>query len=309
MTDHHAPSPEYVDHLRWQVMMEARRRERFGPPSERSMPRLMRFAGVMFAGLLIGAGTTVAAAQYERRQERTDLLAAVEIEHELARTETLVYEEELERVRRLAEAGFAATSDIAEVELEAKQARAREAILTIDAAEIRASGRAPDRRLVAPVFGGRDFVRERLLVHRNLAERRGEFATERLATAEARARAGAVSNEEIDERDLELQLADESVRRLETRLALRAKFNGGEASVRETEIADRLDEARAEARRAESELSSLERRAARHETMVEHGQASRDRSLTLALARARARWELAGVRLESLEEKSRQLPH
>lgn len=315
MKNQHEPDPNFRGHLEWQVASEARRRERFGSAApiveargRGRGPALLRAASILLVGLTIGMSATVLAAQLERSEQREVRLAPVTIEIELAKTELELLEREKLRVAQLYERGLVNTSAMQSAEINLTVARAAKEQLELDAAEIRASSHAPDRRLSAALVGGRDFVTESLQVALVAAVQRLVFANESAERTEALHARGFVSSAELEKGRMAALGVTEDERRVRAQLELRRRFIAKELTSVQLSLADRLDQARATARKCSAELQFIESQARRHEQLVEAGVSASGSGPVLDLARSRAKTELAQLRLERLLEECSGLP-
>ncbi len=309
MNERHKADPQYLAHLRWQVVTEVRRRARFGsssPQGQRSSG--WRAAALLAAGLLAGTAGTVAAGEIGRRQDRAQLLADLAIEEQLAATEASLLGDEQERIQRLAEAGVVTNVELDAARHESLAAHSRLQALELDRSEIQLSGEAPNSRLSAPLISGRDFVLERLSNDQGPLVNQVELRTSALERTQVQAQAGRATllEEKKAERDLSLAMAD--LVHLEKRKELRTRFLSGELSASDLGLAARLQDARTERRQLDHRFDYAR---LAHEVQVERqaiGRARMDRWTEIDLARLGAQVDLAERLLQTLIREAKGLP-
>lgn len=310
MTQRHTPDPEFLAHLRWQVESEARRRARFGSAPAARAPRLARWkaAALLAAGLSLGTAGTVAAGEIGRRQDRTELLAEIAIELQLAQTEVQLMSTEQERMERLAQAGVVNSTELARARQEAIEAVTRLQVLDLQRTEIRIGGEAPVRNLAAPLVRGRDFVTEELVLRRTPLLHRIELLERELERTSVRAEAGIVPRTELRGAELEVHLANTELEGFTARADLRARYLKGQLTPTGVALASRVQEARLDRKRLALRLRHAHMLAEIRTSRQASGFAGPDPRAELDLARLEAEFQLANLRLETLLKEAQGLP-
>lgn len=227
----HEPTPEFAARLESQLVTELRRRNREGhAPWWAAWPAArLAVAAAALVLLAMGAGGAVVAATYEAQnaQLRDQLVATYEQRVALARQRLDLATTEHAAAQRRFEVGLSDTTTVLEKGVDVVGATAQVELLTIDLAEIRASGREPNHELSAPRIAGRDYVGERLRVQLTVPERSVEVARQLIKDNLIRVEIGTMSPESIEvvrNRVIELEA---SVETLQRKIAVRDLFLTG----------------------------------------------------------------------------------
>jgi hypothetical protein len=177
--DPHEPTPEFRAHLAWQLESALRRQSRLAAPVSRS--QALRIAALVVVALAVGGAAGVAAGHVQDAKQRNSLLQNVQSEEQLVRTRLELARAEYDEARRRYELGTAGRESllVAEHQLRAMEAALKQ--LQLDLQEIQVTSGAPRNELHAPAAGGRDFVRDRLLLKLQEAQRALAAAEERAA--------------------------------------------------------------------------------------------------------------------------------
>ena len=246
----HEPSPEFRAHLEWQIESALRREDRFAAPAVAGMGRL-RAAIVVLAALAAGGIAVAASGQVQDARQRDALIEAVRSEESLLRVRVALAEADYQDARRRFETGTVARETLlaAEQQLGAMQMALKRVV--IDMEEIQATSAAPRNELQAPLVGQRDFVKDRLALELETAQR-ALVAAER-ATDEAvrRVRVGSAAKAAQLQAEQELAEARLRLQMLQANLDLRLRSLRGEIGVdavastaRRTELTLRSERAR-----------------------------------------------------------------
>jgi hypothetical protein len=179
--DPHEPTPEFRAHLAWQLESALRRQSRLAAPVSRG--QTLRIAALVVVALAVGGAAGVAAGHVQDAKQRNSLLQNVQSEEQLVRTRLELARAEYDEVRRRYEIGTAGRESllVAEQQLRAMEAALERLRLVVQ--EIQTTSAVPRDDLTAPLAGGRDFVRDRLLLELQAAQRALAAAEERAAEA------------------------------------------------------------------------------------------------------------------------------
>lgn len=229
MDDLHDPSPEFLRFLEWQTRSELRRRARFGPhPARRPRGlRLVRTAALVAFSLCSGAGALYALERIQGSRELEVLVEGNRLRGEFTERRVEAARERLAALEQRHREGFVALGEVRSAEAQLAELELAGRHLALDHEELLAAGRRPDRRPSAPPVGGRDFVREHLVLDRDLAQLRVERRQEDTQAATLRHEAGATSWSDPARARLGELLARAELERLDRQLALRAEFRAG----------------------------------------------------------------------------------
>lgn len=237
----HEPTPEFRDHLEWEIVRHLRiNRRRSLRPSGESWRRL-RTAAAIFLSLVTGATATMLSAQVQDARERDALLAAERSELQLARARVDLELNRVREIRQKADVGIVGREALAaaEAELRAMEAKLDRILLNVE--EIRATARAPRDDLAAPVVGGRDFMRARLNLDLARAQQGLTAAERTFAEVRQRHSVGATPRLALLDAEVEVARAKADLESLIGKLELRQELlknnlSATEAARREQEV-------------------------------------------------------------------------
>ncbi len=170
----HQITPEFRAHLEWQVASAMRRETRFAEPTG-GRPSRLHVALVAVVALFIGGIAVAASGELQESKQRDLLMATANQEEALVRMRVELARADLQETQRRFEVG---TSDRQTLQAAQRQLRAMEMELQrirLDMEEIQQTSAAPRNDLQAPLVGKRDFVRERLRLQLDTAERGAGF--------------------------------------------------------------------------------------------------------------------------------------
>jgi hypothetical protein len=221
-TTNHTPRAEFRSALERDVV-RAFQREMDARPAFRPRRR-HRAVLLLTLGLLLGAGTGFATAQVRDMQTRNELLEAAMASLNLTEVRLSLAQAQLERARRMYDAGVVSRREVLRFEAELQDVTSRRDAIALEIQEIRMSSAPVRDELWAPMVGGRDFVRDRLRLQALAAERRLRTTEAELAELERAVAAGVV--DPLVSQDAKLRVT-EAQRELETiarRESLRREF-------------------------------------------------------------------------------------
>ena len=267
MDARHEPTAEFTRFVEWQTRTEVRRAARFSAETRRprSVARWLRTAALVAASLFTGAGAVFAV---ERIQDSRALEIRVEqnaLELQLAERRLELARSSLESERQLHEQGVISIEGVALAERRASALERERDQRRLESEELSLARRAVDRRLVAPLVGGRDFVAESLIIDRAFEARELELAQARLERVRLRVDQGIESSDALVDARTEANLVRVRLARIDQRLFLRGEFLAARIEARECEqrdrseaIAVRLDGTFAEVQRVMQHLERAE---------------------------------------------------
>jgi hypothetical protein len=262
----HEPDGRFIEHLEWQLETALRRRERFARPTSRRHLAVVRSAALAVVCLLCGAGVVIGAERMQQSRDKEFLLTQNEIRARMARGRLEAGARAHDRARQLHGAALIGADEMraSAFELRALEHALRE--LELDREEIELSGRAPERRLGAPLVHRRDFVSEHLWLAVERDQERLALEAQRYERAKQLADAGFVSSRELAGQEAALQSCAAEVALRERLLALRGDFLLGRIDERRLSLLElraaaetRVERARLDVRRALEELDHAAR--------------------------------------------------
>lgn len=263
--DLHEPTPDFRAHLHWQIETALRRESRLVAPVT-SPPRRWLAALVVVSALAVGGIGGVASARVQDARNRDRLIESVRSEQALAQLRVDLARADYQDARRRFEVG---TTD--RESLEAAERRLREmetalAKLQLDIAEIRASSASPRNELDAPLVGDRDFVRERLALELENAQRALVAAERRVESARGRVEIGTGTRAALLQAEAQLAQSRVEMQRLRAMLDMRQRALRGEIkaedlarNVRSVTLTLQLERAQREIQLARQRVEELRR--------------------------------------------------
>ena len=264
--DPHEPTPEFRAHLAWQVESALRRESRLAAPVSRN--HALRIAALVVAALAVGGAAGVASGHLQDAQQRNSLLQNVQSEEQLVRTRLELARAEYDEVRRRFEIGTAGRESllVAEQQLRAMEAALKQ--LQLDLQEIQVTSSAPRNELNAPLAGGRDFVRDRLLLELQAAQRALAAAEQRGAEVRLQVEIGVASRAAKMEAEANLARLRAEMQLLHKKVQLRERFVRSDieaealaAELRRTELMLGIERAQREIALSRERMELLRRQA------------------------------------------------
>jgi hypothetical protein len=223
----HQPTPEFRAHLEWQIETALRRESRLAGPVT-APPRRWVGALVVLAALAVGGIAGVASERVQDAQERDRLIERVQSELELAQLRLNLARTDYEQTRGRFEIGVADRERLEAAERRMREMETALEKLRLDIAEIRATSAPPRNELDAPVVGARDFVRERLALDLENAQRALVAAERAVEEGRRRIEVGTGSRAALLQAQVELTQARGEMQRLRGLLDMRARALRGE---------------------------------------------------------------------------------
>lgn len=271
--DGHDVRPEFRAHLEWQIASALRREERFAAPVSSGSSRL-RAVLVVVAAVVAGGAVVATSQELQGARQRNELLETARSEEALVRMRLDLAQVEYEEVRKRFEVGAAGREALQAAE---QQRRAMENALArarLDIDEIQAAGAAPRNDLQAPLVGGRDYVRERLMLELETAQHALTAAEAAVRHTEERMRVGLAPRAAHLQADAERARAHARMQQLRASLELRQRALTGEIKSEEIASSLRRIELSLQRERLQRELQIGRERIAEMQRLVEVGQAS-----------------------------------
>lgn len=245
MINQHEPDPDFQLALESDLQSSLRRRRLWSEndqPKRRSLSR-SRWRWPAFAMMLVlavsaGAFSMYAAIHSDDRHQQDLIIAGLETKLNIQQLRIDAPAEALAEAEALVEAGVMSGSDLDERRNDLQMAELLHRRLEIDLSEAVLSGREPDNRLSAPLVEGADFVSKRLLLDRESAAMMLDNAAKRAQRVEERVAAAVHGVHEAEAARQEVTLAEQNVKRVEGKLALRVSFLQGAIGALEAEYGD-----------------------------------------------------------------------
>ena len=226
MTDDtmHRPTQAFRDQLERAAVRTLQIEQELDDRRRVTRTRWMRTAAVVLVSVAIGASAGVASGQIRDAARRDSLLQMARADASLVALRLNLARERLADVKRKYDVGAADATLLADAdaELRAMEAQAMRARYNIE--EITATAQPPRDDLNAPVIGGRDFVKDRIMLELMAAQQQLSAAEAAYSEAERRARVGAASDMAPLEAGIEVARARAAMAVLAQRLTLRKEF-------------------------------------------------------------------------------------
>lgn len=238
--------------------------------------------------------------------EREHRLKEAQLRFDLA-VEILEHAEEAVREHRAAfESSRVSEAQFHEVLFERDEAKAERDRLAVDLEEVRATGGEARPEVVAPLVDGKDFVKARLAISLELAQRRLRFAEKKAAEAARLVEASLGDAAELREIAGDLEAAKAEHRALETLLRIRQAFLAGELPEEAAELQAAIAEVTAEVEEARigSQLASA--RVRELQALLEVGRVTKAelREALVEAAETRTEHEILRLELKRLRRES-----
>lgn len=228
----HEMTPEFRAHLEWQIESALRRESRFTEPAGGGTSRL-HVAIVAVVALFVGGIAVTASGELQDAKQRELLLATANQEEALVRMRVELARADLQEAQRRYEVGasdretlLAAQRQLRAMEMELQRIR-------LDTEEIQQTSASPRNDLQAPLVGKRDFVRERLRLQLDTAERGLAAAEEAVAQARQRIEVGIAPMTAKLQADAELAAARARMQELRIAIEMRERSVTGDVKIEE----------------------------------------------------------------------------
>jgi hypothetical protein len=261
----HEPTPEFRAHLEWQIETALRRESRLVAPVT-SPPGRWLAALVVVGALAVGGIGGVASERVQDARDRDRLIESVRSEQALAQLRVDLARADYQDARRRFEVGTADRESLEAAERRLREMETALAKLQLDIEEIRATSAAPRSELDAPLVGDRDFVRERLALELENAQRALVAAERAVEDARGRVEVGTGTRAALLQTEAQLAQARSEMQRLRAMLDMRQRALRGEIkaeelarSVRRTTVTLQLERAQRELLIARQRVQELRR--------------------------------------------------
>lgn len=300
--DLHGPTPEFRARLEWQVETALRRETRFAAPVTGRWPRLGG-ALVVITALALGGLAGMATGFAQEARERDRLLEAARADAHLLALRLELARADYQEARKRFDVGAADRETLLAAE---RRMRGMETMLArsrVDMDEIRQTSAAPRNELDAPLVGARDFVRERLILELEQAQRVLAAAEQAAARAKERVSIGIAPTAAGRNAEAELAQARADMELLGARLEMRQRFLRGEIKRDDLTAAVRRLELTLQLRRLEGAIAAARGRVEEVGRLVDTGAASQ-----LELKRAEIDLLEGEVELKRLRQEYERLP-
>jgi hypothetical protein len=224
MTDatNHTPRTEFRNALERDVVRAFQREMEAGPAFR---PRRRHRAVLLLTlGLLLGAGTGFATAQVRDMQSRNELLEVATASLRLAEVRVSLAQTQLERARKMHDAGVLSRREMLRVEAELQDLVSKRDAIALEMEEVRISSSPARDELWAPLVGGRDFVRDRLRLQALATERRLRSIEAEMVELERAVATGAVDALVAQDAKMRVMAAQRELEAFARRESLRREF-------------------------------------------------------------------------------------
>ena len=216
----HDVRPEFRAHLEWQIQSAMRRETRFGEPVKPGHPRL-RAAAMLVLAMAAGGIAVGASGELQDARERQAVLDGAQSELKLVRLRVELAKADFEQARQRFEIGAAGRETLLAAERELRLQESALARLQLDIEETQISSAAPRNELQGPLIGGRDFVRERLLLELRDTQRQLAAAEQAMQQARQRVEVGMAPQATVLAAELEVAAARAQLQQLQGTIELR----------------------------------------------------------------------------------------
>jgi outer membrane protein TolC len=269
----HQVTPEFRARLEWQIDSALRRESRFTEPVSGGTSRL-HVAIVAVVALFLGGIAVTASGELQDAKQRELLLATAHQEEALVRMRVELARADLQEAQKRYETG---TSDRQTLLAAQRQLRAMEMELQrirLDMEEMQQTSASPRNDLQAPLVGKRDFVRERLRLQLDTAERGLAAAEEAVAQAKQRVSVGLAPMAAQLQADAELSAARARLQELRIAIEMRERALTGSVKVEELATEQRRKQLMLQQEVANQQLQLTRLRVEELRRLVEIGVAS-----------------------------------
>jgi outer membrane protein TolC len=238
------------------------------------MPRRWLGALVVVAAVVAGGIGGIASERVQDARERDRLIESIQSELELAQLRLNLARTDYEDTRRRFEVGMTDRESLEAAERRLREMQTAIAKLQLDIAEIRATAAAPRNELDAPLVGQRDFVRERVALELENAQRALVAAERAVEDGRRRVEIGTASRGALLRAETELAQARAEMQRLRMQLDIRQRALRGEIKAEEIARTVRLATFTLQLERAQREIEIARARLVEVRRLVEVGTAA-----------------------------------
>jgi len=269
----HEPTPEFRAHLEWQIASALRRESRFAAPVGTRF-RQLRTALVAVAALAIGGVAGVASGQIQDVRQRHQLIEMSRSEEQLLGVRVDLARQEYQRARQRFEVGTLDRETLLAAERDLRAMETALARVQLDLEEIQATSAAPRNELQAPLVGQRDFVRERLTLELQQAQRELTGAEQTRAHADQQLQSGVAPRAVLLQAEAEVARARTHIQMLRATLDLRERVLRGEIAADQVAAAQRRSELTLQREQVQREIEFGRRRIEEVRRLVSVGMAT-----------------------------------
>ncbi len=226
MTDDtvHRPTQAFREQLERAVVRTFRLEQEIDDHRRVSRIRWMRWAAVVMVSVAIGASAGIASGQIRDAARRDSLLEVARADATLAAVRLNLARARIADVKRKYDVGAADATSLADADAEVRAMETQAMRARYNIEEITATAQPPRDDLNAPLVGGRDFVKDRIMLDLAAAQQRLTAAEAAYSETERRARVGAASDIAPLEAGVEVARARAAMAVLAQRLSLRKEF-------------------------------------------------------------------------------------
>lgn len=312
MNTDHAPNPEFVDHLEWELRSTMHRQGSLNGASSTLRPVRLRSGAVLalvVVSMLIGGAGAHAVTRSLHGKAAALYVARGGALLDIARTRLEPSARELANAQALVEKGVVTEWQLRRVEAQHSQAESEVNIRELELAETLVTGKEPNDALSAPLVGKRDFVAERMAERLRPMRRRLELMLGQARREQKLIDAGAMPAGAVRAAQTDVGAAEELIE-LEHRIRLRATFLAGELSAVDVELHGMRVAASAARAIAVREIEILVERNKRVALLSDRGfvSGSELRAVEVELRTVEAHLELADLELRILDQKLQDAP-
>ena len=218
------PRPDFRDRLERTVVSAFRLEQELDNRRRATRTRWMGLAAVIVVSVALGATAGIASGQIRDSARRDSLLEAARADASLAGVRLGLAGQRLADAKRKFDVGAADAGSVASAESEVRAMEAHAVRTRYNIEEITATAQPPRDDLNAPLVGGRDFVKDRIMLELAAAQQRLTAAESAFSETERRVRAGAAPDLAAIEANVELTRARAAMAVLAQRLTLRQEF-------------------------------------------------------------------------------------
>ena len=258
--DPHEPSREFRAHLQWQIETALRRESRVAEPARGGAMRWVRTAVVVLVALAVGGAAGVASGRVQDARQRNSLVESVHAEMQLTQTRLALAQAEYRDLKDRYDIGQAGRESVRVAEQQVRAMEAAVERLQLDLQEIQSTAAAPRNDLDAPVVGGRDFVRDRLMLEMQTAQRRLAAAEEIVSQMRSRMEIGMAPPAAVADAEADVARVRAELTLLKSKLDLRRQYLEGTLAQEQLAATLRRTELTLALQRAQQEIALLRQR-------------------------------------------------
>jgi hypothetical protein len=258
--DLHTPTPDFRERLELEIVRAARRESALTSARRSWLRPRLQTAALLIVTLAVGAVVGAAPAQIQDARQRDALLAAAQSQQLVVQLRLQLAAENLRVMESRRHLDLVTGAEVHVAEAAFRKAEHEVARLNLNMAEIRITSSAPNDAISAPLVGGRDFVKERLMLDATVAQYPIPVAENALTIARHRRELGVASHIAVAEAEAELERARAELQLVAEKIALRERFLTQGTAPAEAERLYRVMELRKQLVAARAAVGSAEMR-------------------------------------------------